>query len=112
MAAVFHLLDWPGLSLQPRHGKGIVSEVALSLLQDLRVVVIDPCFLLFSQKTCVDEILAVWHHGNMLKSKEGLIAKGVLGLNFLDHDDVLNPDAIAVFHIISWFIGYDVSWGK
>lgn len=105
-------LDWLGFPLQPCHSEGIVGEEPRSFLEYLGVVVIDPSFLLFGQQACVDQILAVWDHGDVLESKERLVSKGVLGVDLLDDDDVLNPNTIAVLHIVPGLIGNDIPRGK
>lgn len=46
----------------------------------------------------------------MLEAEIWLVAKFVLGLGFLHHDDVLDADAEAAVFVVSGFVGDDISW--
>lgn len=87
-------------------------EEPFGFLQNLGVIIVEPCFLFACQQARVDQILAVGHHGDMLEPEERLVSKTVLGLDLLDHDYVFDADTVGVFYVVSRLIGDDVARGE
>lgn len=52
------------------------------------MISIHPVLLDCTEQLDIDELPAQRHHRGMLEAQEGLVAKGVLGLNFLDDDHI------------------------
>lgn len=76
------------LPLQPSHGKFIILEITLRLLQHLAMVIIQPFLLVRREESWIDEFAAHGCHGDVLETKVGFVAEVVLGFHFADHYDV------------------------
>lgn len=99
-------------SLQPSRCQFVLLKVPLRLAPDVGTVVIEPGFLSLCQKTRVDELAAVWYHGDVFKSEVGLVTKLVFGLNLLDHDDIFNTNTKGAVFVVARFIRDNISRGQ
>lgn len=71
---------------------------------------IEPVLLCFGKEVGIDEIPTIRHHGNVLKTQIRLVAKGVTGLNFLDHGKVFNSDAKNTILVEARLNGHHIAW--
>jgi len=67
---------------------------------NIRMIFIQPVLFSARQKTLVNEFSAIRDHRNMLEAQVRLVAKLVLGFDFLHHDNILDSNSeITVFVI-------------
>ncbi len=57
------------------------------------MILIEPMLFFPCQKRLVDELPAIWDHGNMLKSQVRLVSKLVPRVSLPYHDDVFYANA-------------------
>lgn len=90
----------------------VVLEEAFRIGENLLVGLIQPLLIVFRQKAHVDEISAVWDHGDVLESKVRFVAERMLRLDLADNGKVLDADTVGAILVIARLNGQDVSCGK
>ena len=76
------------------------------------MILIDPLPLLPTQQPHIDQLPTHRHHSHMLESQIRLIAKTMLRLHFLGHDDILDPDPEIAVLVVARLIGQHVAGGQ
>lgn len=73
------------------------------------MIPINPPPLLPTQQPHINQLPTHGHHGHMLEPQVGLIAKPMLRLHLLGHDDVLDADAKVAVLVVPRLVGQDVA---
>lgn len=71
---------------------------------DVCMVVVQPLFLSFRQEALVDKFAAIRNHCDVLETQVRLVPEFVLGLDFLHHHNILDPNSKRSIFIVAGFI--------